>query len=192
MRFHKLDNPVDRELELIAPAARYIDDMMTACQHPQSWTDAAAAWSRQQLNSFVDQYPGGLEPGDAFADRPPGYYLWLRLRPEFAPPIPIAGTLALRLGTSENVVRYVGHIGYGVFPAARGHHYAERACRLVAPLARQHGMDHLWITVNPDNAPSRRSCERLGAELVDVVDVPKTNPLYARGDRQKCRFRWRI
>ncbi|HEY0010274.1 MAG TPA: GNAT family N-acetyltransferase [Tepidisphaeraceae bacterium] len=192
MQFHRLDHAIDAELELIRPSARYIDDMVSACQHPQSSTDEGAAWTRLQLNRFVDQYPDGIEPGDVLTGRAAGYYLWMRLRPEYRPVVPIAGTLALRLGDSEQISQYIGHIGYGVFPPARGHHYAERACRLIAPLAKMHGHDYLWITANPDNLPSRRTAERLGAELINIVDIPIDNPLYARGERQKCRYRWII
>jgi predicted acetyltransferase len=76
-----------------------------------------------------------------------------------------------------------------VYPFARGHHYAERACRLLLPLARRHGIQPLWITCNPDNFPSRRTCERLGAKLVEIVAVPPRDPLYLRGDHEKCRYR---
>jgi tagatose 1,6-diphosphate aldolase len=84
---------------------------------------------------------------------------------------------------------YYGHIGYNVFPPARGRHLAERACRLVLPLARAYGMRELWITCNPENVASRRTCERLGATLMEVVDLPEGFPLYQRGERQKCRYR---
>jgi tagatose 1,6-diphosphate aldolase len=50
-------------------------------------------------------------------------------------------------------------------------------------------MKALWITCNPDNHASRRTCERLGARLVEIVPVPKTDPLYARGETEKCRYR---
>jgi tagatose 1,6-diphosphate aldolase len=50
-------------------------------------------------------------------------------------------------------------------------------------------MSELWITTNPENAPSRRTCERLGGEYVDTVDVPPGHPLFQRGERRKCRFR---
>jgi tagatose 1,6-diphosphate aldolase len=40
------------------------------------------------------------------------------------------------------------------------------------PLAVRHGLSELWITCNPDNIASRRTCEAAGAELVEVVDLP--------------------
>lgn len=192
MQFYRLENAVDHELELVRPASRYIDDMLAACQHPTVWADKSSAWTRKQLVEFVSRNPDGIEAGDAITGRWPGYYLWLRLRPEFKPVIPMAGTLSFRLADTEQIRMYSGHIGYGVFAPARGNHYAERAVRLVLPLARAHGMDHLWITCNPDNTPSRRTCERLGAELIEIVDIPKTNLLYEKGERQKCRYRLAI
>lgn len=189
MTFHALDQPIDRELELVRPAARWIDDVLVACQHPVSFGDHGAAWTRAQLNDFVTRWPDGIETGDELAGRCPGYYFWMRLRPEFSPVVPMAGTLSFRVSESDQVRLYSGHIGYGVFVPARGHHYAERACRLLFPLARKHGMSELIITCNPDNLASRRTCERLGAELLEIVDLPRDNLLYRKGDRQKCRYR---
>ncbi len=105
------------------------------------------------------------------------------------PPIKILGGISLRVGYTFEVEMYYGHIGYHVYPAARGRHYAERACRLLLPLAQRHGMRVLWITCNPDNYPSRRTCERLGSTLIGIVPIPRDNPLYARGSREKCRYR---
>ena len=98
------------------------------------------------------------------------------------------GRLSLRVGTTHSIEQYAGHIGYEVSPAFRGHRLAERSCRLVLPLARQHGFRELWITCNPDNHASRRTCERLGAELIAIVDVPRDNYVYEPGAEHKCRY----
>lgn len=99
------------------------------------------------------------------------------------------GSLSLRVGDTPYIALYCGHIGYSVKPKFRGHHYAARACRLLLPLARRHGLDPLWITCNPDNLASRRTCELLGATFVEIVDLPEETNLYRRGERQKCRYR---
>ena len=99
------------------------------------------------------------------------------------------GRISLRLGDTEHIRMYAGHIGYTVEPLFRGNHYAERSCRLILPLAVSHGFREIWITCNPDNGASRRTLERLGAELIEIVDVPRGNPLWLRGERRKCRFR---
>jgi tagatose 1,6-diphosphate aldolase len=84
---------------------------------------------------------------------------------------------------------YGGHFAYGVEPAHRGHHYAERGVRLLLPFARRHGLKSIYITCNPDNWPSRRTCERLGATLVEIVPLPPDNDQYIDGEREKCRYR---
>jgi predicted acetyltransferase len=99
------------------------------------------------------------------------------------------GHVHLRVGESENLRLYQGHIGYGVDVAWRGRHFAERATRLILPLARTHGLTTLWITCDPTNIASRRTCERLGAKYVETVAVPPSALAYRFGARQKRRYR---
>jgi predicted acetyltransferase len=99
------------------------------------------------------------------------------------------GRIQLRIGTTHHIVMYAGHIGYAVDPQHRGHRYAARACRLLFPLARSHGLETLWITCSPENLASRRTCELAGGELVDIVDLPDDTDMFRRGERQKCRYR---
>ena len=98
------------------------------------------------------------------------------------------GGVRFRIGDNGEVRLYFGHIGFNVAPASRGHHFAERACRLLLPLARRHGLVELWITCNPDNRASRRTCERLGGTLIETIALPPRNPMYQRGEREKCRY----
>ena len=194
---------VDRELELVAPDARHVDDLLAACAHPRSRADpSSATYTREKVLDFLRAAPGGHQPAHASAyGSVPVYHYWMRLapprdrraaRPTWGagdPPVRIAGTVGLRIGTTRDLELYYGHVGYNVFPPARGNHYAERACRLLLSVARGHGMTSLWITCNPDNAASRRTCERLGARLIDVVTVPPGHSLHVRGEREKCRYR---
>jgi tagatose 1,6-diphosphate aldolase len=98
------------------------------------------------------------------------------------------GHVHLRIGWNEHLVRYAGHVGYGVDAEHRGQRYAARACKLLLPLARSHGLEALWITCNPDNWASRRTCELAGARLVEIVDLPEDTDMYRRGERKKCRY----
>ncbi len=99
------------------------------------------------------------------------------------------GGIDLRLSSDHYITHYAGHIGYGVERPYRGQHYAARACRLLLPLAQKHGLSPLWITCNPDNVASRKTCEHLGATFVEIVPVPPESDLYRRGEREKCRYR---
>jgi len=99
------------------------------------------------------------------------------------------GRIRLRVGWNDDIIKFAGQIGYAVEPAFRGRRYAERACRLILPLARRHGLEQLWITCQPDNLASRRTLERLGAECAGIVDVPVGYPLDAGLERRKMCFR---
>jgi predicted acetyltransferase len=57
------------------------------------------------------------------------------------------------------------------------------------PLARKHGLNPLWLTCDPDNLASRRSCELAGAKLVEIVDVPALCIIHRSGHPKKCRYR---
>ncbi len=100
-----------------------------------------------------------------------------------------AGEIHLRVGNTEHMRLYGGHVAYGVRPEFRGSHFAARALRLLLPLARRHGLSELWITCNPENAASRRTCELAGAELTEIVDLPPHVDMYQEGERQKRRYR---
>lgn len=180
---------IDRELELVAPQQKYIDELLAVCRHPMTLREAPSQSrvTRQSLLDFLSAAPAGHFRGDAKHAYTPSYHFWMRLNDDAS--VRIAGSIALRIGDTSDIVQYIGHVGYNVYPPARGHHLAERACRLILPLARRHGMKTMWITCNPDNIPSRRTCERLGAVLVEIVPVPRNHELYPRGDHEKCRYR---
>jgi predicted acetyltransferase len=100
------------------------------------------------------------------------------------------GQINLRVGSTSHLEQYAGHIGYGVHPPHRGHHYAARAVKLLLPLARRLGIDPLWITCDPENSASRRSLEIAGAEFVEIVNVPETCGIRKYGAKlHKCRYR---
>jgi predicted acetyltransferase len=193
MRFVFLDpGPlVDNELSLIAPDHKWVDEVLAACAHPLTQRDAPhdASMTRGRLLEFLHNAPGGRQQADPATGRVPSYHFWMRLEsPTGSPAIQIVGGMGVRIGTNREIELYSGNIGYHVYPPARGHHYAERACRLVLPFVRRHGMERIWITCNPDNRASRRTCERLGPRLIDTVPIPREHPFRSRGETAKCRY----
>ncbi len=100
------------------------------------------------------------------------------------------GHINLRISNTDKIVKYGGHIGYDVHPEHRGHHYAARSCQLLFALVRLHGLSTLWVTCNPDNLASRRTCEIAGGAFVEIIDLPEDNDQYQAGERQKCRYRF--
>ena len=98
------------------------------------------------------------------------------------------GCIRLRIA-SARILQYPGHIGYEVNEEYRGHRYAARSCYLLRPLALDHGLKALWLTVDPKNIPSRKTCEIIGAQYVETVCIPRNHEMYERGARYRCRYR---
>lgn len=99
------------------------------------------------------------------------------------------GTIQLRLGDTDYMRLYGGHVGYRVEPEHRGHGYASEALTELRPIAHRHGFEEIWITCLPDNAASCRTLERAGAKYEGTVAVPLDSDLYARGDLHMRRYR---
>ena len=184
---------IDSDLRLVSPDVRYIDDLVRSANHPRTLTEMPQepTITRQKLIEFLRAAPEGRQDGDVSSGRVPSYHFWMLADPPAPPAVDglrIVGGLGLRIGQTKEIELYSGNIGYHVYPFARGRRYAERACRLVLPLARRHGIERIWITCNPDNIASRRTCERLGAQLLDIVPIPRDHPFRNRGETEKCRY----
>lgn len=95
------------------------------------------------------------------------------------------GLCDLRIGHNENTY-YGGNIGYRITPEYRGNHFAGKACYLLFDLARKHHLKYLRITCNPENMPSRKTCEYAGGSLEKIIDLPIDNEMYLNGEKQKC------
>lgn len=115
----------------------------------------------------------------------PAYFFRIVLRESGC----MVGKINLRDGSNEHIELYAGHIGYKVELEHRGHGYAARALRLILPAARKLQIDPLWITCDPDNVASCRTCEHAGAELIEIVDVPADCIISRSGHPKKCRYR---
>lgn len=100
------------------------------------------------------------------------------------------GYLNIRIGTTEHVRLYAGHIAYAIEQAHRGHDYAGQACRAVARFVRTLYPETI-LTTNPGNHASIRTIEKLGAEFIEELRVPSYDPSYLGGARWKRRYRWR-
>ena len=101
------------------------------------------------------------------------------------------GYVSLRLGESPSLY-YLGHIGYRIDEPYRGHGYAAQACVLIMPLMKRLGLKSICITANPDNIPSRKTCEKIGCELESIVAVPTRYQYVCAGATHKCRYILRI
>lgn len=101
------------------------------------------------------------------------------------------GSCDLRIGHNDKLY-YGGNIGYSINEEYRGNHYAGKACFLLFELAKKHNMEYLIITCNPDNYASRKTCEYVGGELLEIAELPKDNDMCAKGETQKCIFKFNL
>jgi len=102
------------------------------------------------------------------------------------------GQIELRIGNTKHIVMYGGHLGYRIKEEYRGQRYAAKACNLIKRIALDHDIETLWITCNPDNYASRRTCEIIGAQFIEIVNLPEDTDMYQEGERQKCRYKWNL
>ena len=101
------------------------------------------------------------------------------------------GNINLRIGYSAGLY-YGGHIGYGIDEKYRANGYAARACRLLRPLFKAHGMKKVLITGDHCNTASQRVCEKLGARLNRTARIPEWHNMYERGMRFVNIYEWNV
>ena len=86
----------------------------------------------------------------------------------------IVGRCDARIGYNENIY-YGGHLGYSVKEEYRGNGYAVEAVELLKTVFKANDIHWVYITNNPDNHPSIRVCEKVGAKFIKLVELPEYN-----------------
>ena len=99
------------------------------------------------------------------------------------------GHINLRVGDTDHVRLYVGHIGFSIDATHRGHGDARVACLALASLVRC-CCGIAALTCSPENVASRRTIERLGGEFLGEVVVPPHDPHYRQPGQIKRRYAW--
>ena len=95
------------------------------------------------------------------------------------------GKISIRIGTTFHTY-YNGNIGYEIDEPHRGRGYARATCRMVLNTARYHGMTSLYLTCAESNTASCRTIEGLGAELLEICEVPREYFAFREGmERQR-------
>lgn len=126
----------------------------------------------------------GVLPGDAERGLAPAYHHRILVNDADV------GHINFKVGNSPHVRRYAGHVGFNVKAVYRGNGYARKACRALTPLVLEH-FEEVILTTDPENVPSIRTIEGLGARFLETVSVPVDDPQYAAGSRMKRRYAWR-
>lgn len=103
----------------------------------------------------------------------------------------IIGRISYRIGESKQLF-YLGDIGYTILPKYRGNSYAYKACNLIKKFILDNKKYSVIITTDLDNLASRKTCEKLNAELLEIVDVPfRYRDKFGMKDK-KCRYKWKL
>ena len=99
------------------------------------------------------------------------------------------GHINFRVGHTPHLQFCAGHVGFQIAHAFRGHRYAWQACQALAPFVRAI-CPTVIITCDPDNLPSRKTIERLGAAFIDEIPVPPAALIEGQGPLRKRRYEW--
>ncbi len=112
----------------------------------------------------------------------PFYYYDIFLEDRFI------GRISMRIGHNFHSY-YNGNIGYEIEENFRGNNFAFKACKLVLPIAKAHGMNEIFLTCDENNIPSYKTIEKLGGELIEIKKPPKNYFAYRENMKKQRIYR---
>ena len=83
----------------------------------------------------------------------------------------IVGMINVRYDLTEEMYRYLGHIGYCVRKSERQKGYAAEMLRLALKEAKKIGLDRVLLTVDSDKTASIATMKKNGAVLENEVPL---------------------
>lgn len=83
----------------------------------------------------------------------------------------ILGVCEIRHFLNSGLLKYGGHMGYGVAPKYRGNGYAAKMIGMTMPFMKQVGIDRCLITCVEENVASAKSIENAGGVLENTVEI---------------------
>ena len=101
----------------------------------------------------------------------------------------IVGHINLKVGDTNHIRQYVGHIGYKILPEYRGNSYSYFACNAIRPFVQKF-YKKVILTCDPENTPSIKIIEKLNGKFLNEVIVPKHDPSYKGKLSKKRRYEW--
>jgi predicted acetyltransferase len=87
----------------------------------------------------------------------------------------ILGAIDIRYELNEYLFSYGGNIGYGVRPSERRKGYATKMLALALEICQQSGIKKVLVTCDETNPGSRRTIEKNGGVLENVVSYEGEN-----------------
>ena len=99
------------------------------------------------------------------------------------------GRVIYRVG-NDNECYFDGHIGYSVYDEYQGNNYAYKACLLLKDIIDK---DYVYISCAPHNIASKKTIEKLGADLIEKTYIPSSlKKFYSEDEYEKLIYKWRI
>ena len=83
----------------------------------------------------------------------------------------IFGAVELRHFLNSGLLKYGGHVGYGVAPKYRGNGYAKLMLSMCIENAKQLGIDELLVCCLETNVASAKTIENCGGKLENSVQL---------------------
>jgi len=87
----------------------------------------------------------------------------------------ILGAIDIRMELNEYLFNYGGNIGYGIRPTERRKGYATLMLKLALDICRQRNLRKVLVTCDADNVGSRRTIEKNGGILENIVAIDGEN-----------------
>lgn len=179
---------------LVRPTLAHLPSYVAALKRGWSPDNVRGVQATREALAEIEQDPGAylarmedreakgpsvVLPDGSKAKRLPGFHRWLW---DGA----FCGVIGLRWqpGTSVLPDYVLGHIGYGVVPWKRRRGYGTAALAQMLEEARNEGLLHVEITMDPDNEASRRVVEANGGVLIERFRKPAQY-----GSHEGLRFR---
>lgn len=141
--------------------------------------DFIADWKDEEIiPSTLQKYTGDIDEFLAHLDTlendpprlmVPGTLLFLTEGEE------IIGAYEIRHFLNSGLMKYGGHIGYGVAPKHRGNGYAAKMIEMSMPLLKQLQLDKVLLCCVSDNVASARSILNAGGVLENEVEIIRNN-----------------
>ena len=153
-------------LILTTPTEKYLPSYMEAYKEyaennitSYSFTDAASC----DIFSKFDDYKNerNLRPGRVGAD-----YYWLADDEKAY----FIGEIAIRHKLNDTLLRYGGHIGYGVRYSEWGRGYGTYMLKLALCKAKEMKLSPVLVTCDDDNIASAKVLEKNGFTLKDKIE----------------------
>jgi len=91
----------------------------------------------------------------------------------------IIGAINIRHTLNEYLLKFGGHIGYGIRPSKRGHGYAKAMLQMTYPFLHELGLDRVLITCTSDNIASAKTIEGCGGEFENEL-IDENNIVFRR------------